>query len=385
MMWPGSVTVDRRVAGEAGPPNLQRFLETVLRVIHLANHCNHGHGNAHIAIDLACSQSRAGYSVGFASAGGDYEALLERSGVHLFRILQKTSDPLSIIRAVQKLRTACKTFGPDLLHAHMMSGALIGYATSRLQRTPLLSTLHNSFDAHSALMCVADRVVVVSKAEESALVRRGFPRHRTELVINGPNESPRYDWWKEDQPLDLTEPCITTICGLHRRKGVVDVLRAFSTVATCFPDWFLNIVGDGPDRNDLETMSAELGLNGRARFLGNVWRVRPILERSAIFVIASYAEPCSLAIAEARFAGCAVIGTAVGGTPELLDGGNSGILVPPASPEAIALELKGLMGDPNRLNFWRKRAKLGCEYLSNQRMFRDYDAVYHRLVSNDRN
>ena len=352
-----------------------------LRVIHVVKHCNHGHGNAHVAIDLACIQASQGYEVVYASEGGDYSGLLESSGVALTELSQSQRHPWRSAGAVLKLAALCRRMRPDLLHAHMMSSAVTGYGASMLTGIPLLTTVHNSFDRHSLLMRLGQRVVAVSEAERRALVRRGFDPRRLDVVLNGPNGSAR-----GLRPLDagmapLSAPSVTTVCGLHRRKGVADLLIAFAQAAQDFPAWHLNIIGAGPDRASLETMAQASGLSDRIHFLGSVLSPQPLLERSAIFVLASYAEPCSLAVAEARAAGCAIVATAVGGTPELLEHGRAGRLVEPARPDEIAAELRGLMADPDWLRLWRDRALAGSSHFYVDRLFRDYDGAYRRLLA----
>jgi glycosyltransferase involved in cell wall biosynthesis len=180
-------------------------------------------------------------------------------------------------------------------------------------------------------------------------------------------------------PPTVTRPCITTVCGLHRRKGVPDILSAFSALSDEFPTWSLNIVGQGPDQAWLETFAKDLGLADRVRFLGQLGSPRAVLNESDIFVLASYADPCSLAVCEARFAGNAIVASAVGGTPELLRFGEAGKLVEPGRPEQIAQALRSLMADPEELASWRARSKAGADYLTLPRVARDYEAVYREV------
>jgi glycosyltransferase involved in cell wall biosynthesis len=353
-----------------------------MRVIHLVKHCHRGHGNAHVAVDLACVQVSRGYQVVYASDGGDLENLLARSGVGLCRIPHSQKNVLGMGTAVFKLARLCRQFRPDLIHAHMMSDALVGYGASLLTGVPLVTTVHNSFDRHSILMRLGRCVVAVSEAERQSLLARGFSARKLQVVINGPNGSPREEDLPGDAGLDrLQAPSITTICGLHARKGVRDVIQAFATVADTHPRWTLNIVGDGPDRKALESQARDLGIGDRVNFMGSITYPRRVLERSAIFVLASYAEPCSLAVAEARAMGCAIVATAVGGTPELLDHGRAGRLVAAGRPDQIAKELDAFMRDEDRLLEWRARAKIGSDYLFVDRLFRDYDRVYRKTVA----
>ncbi|WP_160329346.1 glycosyltransferase family 4 protein [Methylobacterium sp. GXS13] len=352
-----------------------------MRILHLLNHCNHGHGNAHVAVDLATVQAAGGHDVTYASAGGDYEPLLKSSGVRIAAVVLKPLNPARATIAIYRLLRVCRQVRPQVIHAHMMAGALVGYVVSRLTGIPLVTTVHNSFDWHSTLMRLGDRIVAVSQAERRALETRGFPTARLRVVLNGPNLSPRDQQERAGAPAPaISLPCITTVCGLHPRKGVLDLLRGFAQASAQQPGWTLYIIGDGPDRDQLCAQARELLPADAVVFAGNVANPKRVLDESDIFVLASYADPCSLAVAEARYAGCAVIATAVGGTPELLGQGEHGLLVAPGRPDEIADALLRLMSDPDELRVWRDRAGKDARYLTIARVCEDYQRVYDEIV-----
>ena len=350
-----------------------------MRIVHLIKHCNHAHGNAHVAIDLACVQSMQGHAVVYASAGGDYEELLASHGVNVERIDQSGRSLVTILQAIGQLVRLCKQREPDVIHAHMMSSAVFGYVVSMMTGIPLMTTVHNSFDRHSILMRLGRIVVAVSAAERELLTKRGFKSEQLVTIINGPNRSPREKWHSGDVELAWATPSVAMVCGLHQRKGVHDVISAFSHLHSDFPQWHLNVVGDGPDRAKLEAFTERLGASKFTHFLGSIRAPQSILRKSAIFVSASYAEPCSLSTSEARDAGCAIVASAVGGTPELLEQGKAGRLVQPGHPEQLESELRRLMSDPNELRAWQVRSKTGADYFNVFRLADDYQRVYERL------
>lgn len=261
----------------------------------------------------------------------------------------------------------------------MMSGAAFGYVVSMITGVPLVTTVHNSFDRHSILMRLGRIVVAVSAAERELLLKRGFKPERLFTVINGPNQSPREKWHSGDAELTLATPSVTMVCGLHQRKGVHDVISAFSWLHSDYPQWHLNIIGDGPDRGKLEALAECLGIAKFTHFLGPIFAPQRLLKESAIFVSASYAEPCGLSIAEARKTGCAIVATAVGGTSELLEQGKAGRLVEPGHPEQLESELRKLMSDPNELRAWQARSIIGSGYFNVFRLAEDYQRVYEKL------
>jgi glycosyltransferase involved in cell wall biosynthesis len=350
--------------------------------MHLLKHGVQGNGHVHVAVDLACSQAGAGHEVSFVSSGGSYDQLLTDHGVQVVNtpgsggVRGTAASGLGLLRVARDLR-------PDIMHAHMMSSAVLGYGVARLVGATLVTTMHNSFERHSVLMRLGRVVVAVSEAERRLLLSRGYPDRKVVTVVNGANGSPR-EALPDDDIGPLHRPAVMTLCGLHPRKAVGDVVMAFAAVHPEFPDWHLNVVGWGPDRERLENLVAERGLQSAVHFLGSTTAPRPLLTAADIFASASLADPCPLAVAEARAAGCAIVATAVGGVPEVLDHGRAGQLVSPGKPEAMAAAFRTLMGDPEVLAAWRARALHGSEYFTVARMTEDYERIYASVLRADR-
>lgn len=346
------------------------------RVLHLSKHCGYGNGNVHVAVDLACVQARAGCDVTFASGGGTFVEMLEQHGVRHVALRQDQRKPWTLVLSALALIRLCREIRPDVLHAHMMGGAAIGYAASKVTGVPLVTTVHNSFDRHSVLMRLGDRVVAVSEAERDHLIARGFDASRVVAVWNAPDKSPRETFMRNSGEITLQGPCIVAICALHRRKGVFDLIDACAALLPEFPEWRLYIAGEGPDRDVLERQAAEAGLADRVTFLGFVPAPKTLFKQADVFVLASYADPGSLSIGEARAAGCAIVATAVGGTSEMLGYGEAGRLIAPGSPRQLAVELRRLMRDPPAREALRDAARSGSEVFDVARLVGDYARVY---------
>ena len=362
--------------GDAGRDDTGRGM----KILHLSKHCGYGNGSVHVAVDLACMQASAGHDVLFASAGGTFVDMLEQHGVRHVTMVQDQRRPWTLVRSAVQLAALCRAERPAVLHAHMMGGAVIGYAASRATGIPLVTTVHNSFDRHSVLMRLGDQVVAVSQAERDHLVARGYDPHRVSAIWNAPDRSPREAFMRNDRAYALDRPCVVAICALHRRKGVFDLIEACSAVFAEFPHWRLYVAGEGPDSAALQQQAITLGLGDRVTFLGFVAAPKTLFEQADIFVLASYADPGSLSIGEARSAGCAIIATAVGGTTEMLAHGEAGRLVSPGSPQQLAVQLRRLMVDPAERAALRQAAVQGSEVFSVKRLVGDYGAVYARAM-----
>ena len=143
--------------------------------------------------------------------------------------------------------------------------------------------------------------------------------------------------------------CVT-VARLSPEKGLDDLLRAVAAARAGGTDVRVTIAGDGPDRDALGTLAGELGLNGEVRFAGFVPHgpeLVGVLDAADVFVLPSRSEGLPHSIVEAMARGLPIIGSEIGGIPELLAGGG-GVVVPPGDPDALAQALVALAVDPER-------------------------------------
>jgi glycosyltransferase involved in cell wall biosynthesis len=136
-------------------------------------------------------------------------------------------------------------------------------------------------------------------------------------------------------------PIILTVARLDKQKGHCYLLQA----ATRIPDALFVFVGDGPERPGLEILARELGLNDRVIFLGHQRDVIDLLASCDAFVLPSLYEGFPLSILEAMAAGKPVIASAIAGNDEVITDGQTGLLVPPADPIALAHAIATLLSD----------------------------------------
>lgn len=137
-------------------------------------------------------------------------------------------------------------------------------------------------------------------------------------------------------------PSVLTIARLDPQKGLDYLLDAAARV----PQARFALAGDGPERARLEARARALGLEDRVSFLGYRRDIPELLARCDLFVLPSLFEGLPLAALEAMAAGRPVIATAVGGTDEAVIHGETGILVPPADPDALARAIRALLAAP---------------------------------------
>ena len=332
---------------------------------------------AHAAVDLACAQAQLGHKVAICHGGGDFNDIFASNGVEVYTMPSIQKSP-KIFRSAVELARVVHRFKPDVVHAHMVASAMLAWPITRLARVPLITCIQNSFSRNAKLMKIGDRVITGCNAVSLSMVARGVSREKLRPVLNGTIGSAR-QFLRDEENAILQRPAVITMCGLHPRKGVADLIAAFALVHSQRPDAHLYIVGEGPYETDYKSYVAERSIKN-VHFVGALKDPRPYLKGADVFVLASHADPAPLAIIEAREAGLAVIGTDVDGIPELLDNGKAGILVSPRSPGELGKKIAALLLDDNKLEIWRKRSQCRISYLTVSRVAEETVQVYQECL-----
>jgi glycosyltransferase involved in cell wall biosynthesis len=137
------------------------------------------------------------------------------------------------------------------------------------------------------------------------------------------------------------------VARLYPRKRVEDVLEAAALLRTRIADIQVRIVGEGPEGPRLQALHARLGLGDSVAFLGHVTRDALALEysRARCFCLPTVQEGFGLVFAEAMAAGLPVVACRAAAVPELVHDGETGLLVPPRTPAALAAALERMLGD----------------------------------------
>jgi len=189
----------------------------------------------------------------------------------------------------------------------------------------------------------AHAVVANSQAAAGQLVREGVQRERIHIIPNGI----ALDRFAAEPALRRITT-ITTVANLRTEKAHEVLIEAVALLASRHPQLILQVVGDGPRRDELTYLAAARGLTGRVRFLGYREDIPAVLASSDLFVLTSRSEACPNGAMEAMAAGLPVIATGVGGLLDLVEDGRTGVLVPPDQPRALAAAIESLVAAPAR-------------------------------------
>jgi glycosyltransferase involved in cell wall biosynthesis len=232
---------------------------------------------------------------------------------------------------------------------------------------------------------VADRIVVNAEM----LRPSGGAGQRTDVIPSGVDTdrfAPGRDRAAAQARLRLEPGTIVvgTVGRLEPRKGTDTLLDAVAALRDEHPHVALVVVGEGPLRAELVARAARLGIGSRVQFLGDRADVDEVLAALDLFVLPSRTEGMSNALLEAMAMALPVVATAVGGTPEVLADGRSGLLVPADDPAAMAAAIRRVLVDPNRGRGFGESARAVVEERYGARsMVRRLEEIY-AAVAGDR-
>lgn len=351
-----------------------------LRVVHLLNELAQlGNGIVNVAIDTAIEHARAGHDVTVAAPDGAYAELLRENGVK--HLLLEPSGALGPFTATARLRRFLVRNETQIVHAHMMKGAVIGRLATAGTKARLVTTVHNSWQRHANIMRLGHRVIAVSDAVRNDMISRGVPASRIETVLNGTIGTARRPAGTPPVPVTLEHPNVVTVAGMYVRKGIGDLIEATVMIRERVPTVKMYLLGDGPDRAHFEQFARDRGVSASVVFLGFRADAELVMKQADVFVLASHADPNPLVIPEARAAGLPIVATRVDGIPESLDGGDAGLLVPPHAPDALANAIAGLLLSPEQRDRLRVATSRNLERLTVRRMAGETLDVYRRAAA----
>lgn len=278
-----------------------------------------------------------------------------------FRGLQR-SVLLNPLPEIRRFRRVFRESSPDVVHCFLYWAYLLGIPIARSTGVPVVVSSRRCLTAVSSRLrllapwervCdrLADAVVCNSIAVmEDAIRRTGLPRRKAVVIRNGVS-----------LPADVAPPGnrprrAVVVANLIAYKGHAVALAAFAQVRALLPELEvrLQFAGSGPEEGLLRARARERGIDGDVDFLGSVTDVSALLAKCSFTVLPSLSEGMPNAVLESLAHGRAVVASAVGGVPEILDRGG-GVLVPPGDPKALADAMRTLLADPGLA------ARLGAE------------------------
>lgn len=333
-----------------------------MKILHLVTSGDVAGGQL-VALRLAQAARDRGDEAAFVSPGGG--PFVELAAADGFRTFFVDVSRLFRLRAALQLSQLLHDQRADVLHTHVhLAAGVLGRLAARIAHVPVVAHMHienhfrpqraaavvsRALDNRTARWCA--RILAVSDDTRRAFERQGYPAALMETVYNGIDVPPRSNGagLRAELGLPADAPLAGEIARLCDVKGQRELIRAAASV----PELRVVLVGEdleagGAFRAGLEREATELGVADRVRFTGYRDDADALLDELDVFVLPSWIEGLPLTVLEAMAHGKPVVATGVGGTPELVVDGETGVLVPPRDPDALAAALRELAADPDR-------------------------------------
>ncbi len=329
----------------------------------------------------------------------------EGNGVQLIYLkeLVRHIHPWLDTVALWKLYRLMKREKFDLVHTHSSKAGVLGRQAAilagvrRIVHTPHGHVFYGYFGPFTNLLILwierflgrwTDRLITLThRGREEHVARRILPPEKIVPIYSGI----RLEIFQNFEPSkELQAKIFSGIppgprIGLGGRlvpvKGHRYLLEAVPRIVRDVPDARFLLAGDGPLRKELEKKCRELGINSSVFFLGSQKDIRPFLYGVDLIVLPSLNEGMGRILLEAQAMGKPVIGTSVGGIPEVIRGEETGLIIPPKDPEALAAAILQLLKDPGRRERMGQRAKEWVDQrFGVERMVEQAASVYEALL-----
>jgi glycosyltransferase involved in cell wall biosynthesis len=313
----------------------------------------------------------------FVCSGSDgplVDEVRSRGLTHIPVPLSKTLK-LSTVRQTAR---ALEKNGIQILHTHGGIAGFYGRWAARRSRTPVIvHTLHGIHYLHyrnpllknlyifqeRKFSRFTDGLILVSQADlRQAKKHRLGPEDKMFVIPNGTElklEGNDDERQKKRRELgwEPENPVIGTVARLHRQKGVFYLVKAAERVLRDFPRAKIVLVGEGPLGQKLRKTALKMGLEGKLFFLGERKEAVELMSLFDIFVLPSLWEGLPFVLVEAAALGIPIIATAVDGVAEIIEDGETGLLVPPEDSQALADAIIRLLMDKESAFRLAERAK----------------------------
>lgn len=316
-------------------------------------------GGAQIHVrDLAAELRRQGHSpTVLLSGSGPFIDDLRARGIPVIvlRHLLNPIRPYHDIQALREIVSTIKELSPDLITAHGAKVGILGRLAARHLRLPLIVTVHGwacapgtprvqaavSRGLERTIGALASKVITVSEFDRQFGLRAKLVTDRRVVTVhNGMPDIPvalRADPSRSPAKLIM-------IARFEPQKDQATLLRALGGLR--HHQWELDLVGDGPLRQEMEALASSLGIRERVHFLGQRRDVDRLLAEAHISVLASNWEGFPLSILEAMRAGLPIVASNVGGVAEAVENNETGYVVPRGDVESLRARAADLLDSP---------------------------------------
>ncbi|MHB1286626.1 MAG: glycosyltransferase [Leptospirales bacterium] len=295
--------------------------------------------------------------------GGHFYDEIRTSRAPLLSMKVGKVQDFSTIAVIRKLMAYIRNQRIQVIHTFQTKANIIGTMAGVFSNTKVITSRRDVGDfslrgsrklvffERVVINRLTDMIMVNSKAvQKAALLEEKIPGKKLQLIYNTVDLERFHPGRSRSiarKKLGLGQETIAfgSVAGFRHVKGVDILIRAAGILSRQRRDFRVFIAGDGPERANLEDLVLREGVSDRIVFLGHMTEIEELNPGFDVFVLTSRSEGCSNAILEAQASGLPVIATNVGGNPEIILNGETGILVPTEDPAALAEAMNHLASD----------------------------------------
>ncbi|XKH00686.1 glycosyltransferase [Marinobacter nauticus] len=321
---------------------------------------------------------------------------LRESGIPIVAVQRRPGFDRSLIRII---RTRLRKGNFDVVHCHQYTPWVYGWFAALGLPVGVVFTEHGRFYpdryrykaalVNQAMARTTRAMVAISEATRQALSRYEFlPRSRIQVVYNGiaamqPDRA-RLAVLRAELGIPDQAFVMGTVSRMDPVKNQSMMLRAFHRFLQQCPEGWLLVVGDGAERESLQSLAGELGIGERVSFTGSVSQPAHHMALMEVFLLSSFTEGTSMTLLEAMSLGIPAVATNVGGNPEIVRDGLNGMLVPVDDEQAFAEAMIGLWQEPGtRLQLGQGARTRFDERFSREVMVNAYQEIYREAAQKE--
>jgi len=372
-----------------------RKMQNTIRVLHITFNMGIG-GTEQVIRQLVSNLSADRFSNTILCIDGQIGEIgqqVRAQGISVLSVKRSPGLDLGLVRVIRK---TIRQTEADIVHCHQYTPWVYGWLGSLGTDAKVVFTEHGRFHPdryrykamlfNPLMAWMTGGVIAISYATRKALARYEFvPASKIQVIYNGisglKRDNEAVSTVRRELEIPEGDRIIGTVARLDPVKNQSMMLRAFAQVVSQHPDCWLLMVGDGPSRQNLEHLAITLGITDRVIFTGFRPEPADYLSAMDIFLLTSHTEGTSMTLLEAMSLDIPAITTAVGGNPEIVKNGETGILVPTDSPKELATAINTLLENESiRFSMGEASKRRFDSRFSVTPMVSGYQALYQQFL-----
>jgi glycosyltransferase involved in cell wall biosynthesis len=264
--------------------------------------------------------------------------------VHVLHRLTRNIKLTGDLACIQDCMALIRRLNPVVIHAHSSKAGVVARVAGWRCGVPTVFTAHGwgfspgtpklrrlvAFVVERLLSTISTKIICVSESDRQQALKLGVGNKRKLATV-------RYGIYNTTVPQanpGLEPVKMIMVARFNEQKDQATLLRAIARLK--HHQLHLNLAGSGPSFETCKALAVELGISDRLSFLGDRRDVPELLQQSQVFILSTHYEGLPISILEAMRCGLPVIGSSVNGIPEEVEQGQTGFVVPPRNPEALA-------------------------------------------------